>query len=82
MYERTVGEPQIYDTDVNSVFHFAFAKFMQIRLPAWILFQVFRDMPRQQNVTGIAAIHHALRWELFAPVRECALTNATGQACL
>ena len=32
-----------------------------MRLPARIVFKVFRDMTGKKNVTGIAAIHHALR---------------------
>ncbi len=41
--------------------YFVFAKIMQVRLPPWIVLKIFSDMFRQQNVTGIAAIHYPLR---------------------
>ena len=43
------------------MFHFTFAKLMQIRPPARILFQIFGDMFGKQNVSGVAAIHDPLR---------------------
>ena len=41
--------------------YFALAKLMQVRLPPRIMFKVFRDMFGEQNVTGVPAIHYALR---------------------
>ena len=43
------------------MFHFGFAEIMQMRAPARIIFQIIRHAFRKQNVTGIAAIHDALR---------------------
>jgi hypothetical protein len=34
---------------------------MEIGAPAWILFQVICHMLGEKNVTGVPAIHHALR---------------------
>ena len=42
------------------MFHFAFAKIMQIRLPLVVLLEVFGGVLRHQNVTGVTAIHDAL----------------------
>jgi hypothetical protein len=41
--------------------HFAFAKLVQMRAPLPILFQIFGDTLGEEDVAGIAAIHHALR---------------------
>ena len=46
--------------NAGAVFHFAFAKVMQERLPARIMFEIFRDMPGDKNVPSIAAIHYPL----------------------
>jgi hypothetical protein len=43
------------------VLDFAFTEIMQARLPMPVLAQVLRHVRRQKNVTGVAAIHHALR---------------------
>ena len=47
--------------DAHAVLRFAFAQVMEIGAPARILFQVFRHMPGEKNVTGVTAIHHPLR---------------------
>jgi hypothetical protein len=52
---------QIYDTDADAVFHFASAEIVQIRTPLRVLFEVIGHMFREQNMTGIATIHHTLR---------------------
>src|SRR4029077_9361330 len=63
---RQVRIPQLFsveidDRDTHAMLHFAFAKVVQMRLPMLELFQVFGDMPGEQDVTGIAAVHHSLR---------------------
>src|SRR5213079_30614 len=37
-----------------------FAKFMQVRLPVRVFLQIFSDVLREQNVSGIAAVHDPL----------------------
>src|SRR6476661_2893306 len=36
------------------------AKFMQVRLPVRVFLEIFSDVLRQQNVSGIAAVHDPL----------------------
>ena len=43
-----------------AVFDFALAEIVEIRLPLIVLFEIFGDVVRNQDVAGIAAIHHAL----------------------
>ena len=43
------------------MFHLALAEVVQVRLPMAILLQIFRHMFGEQDVPGIAAIHHPLR---------------------
>ena len=52
---------EINDADTDAMFDFAFAKLVQIRTPPRKLLQVVGDMLGQENVIGVAAIHHALR---------------------
>ena len=52
---------EIYGNYFYTVFHFAFAEIMQERLPVWVLLEIFGDVFRKQDVSGIAAIHHPLR---------------------
>ena len=63
---RSVGVSQfsrekIHDFDFFSVFHLAFAKLMEMWPPVFELLEVFRDPLGEQNVAGVAAIHHPLR---------------------
>src|SRR6202011_4182910 len=51
---------EINQAYANSVFYFAFAEVMQVRLPTWIMFQVIGYMLGKENVSGIPAIRHAL----------------------
>src|SRR5260370_42665336 len=51
---------EVSDTNLQTVFHFAFAEIMQERAPSRILFQVIRDALGKKNVTGISAIHYSL----------------------
>ena len=44
----------------HAVFHFAVAQLVQVGLPAAILGEVVGDAFRDQDVAGVAAIHHAL----------------------
>ena len=44
----------------QSVLHFALAQIVQIRSPMLILREVVGHMFREQNVSGVAAIHHTL----------------------
>ena len=43
-----------------AVFYFAFSEIMEVRLPMSVLLQIFGDAFREENVSGVAAIHHAL----------------------
>ena len=45
---------------MHAILHFAQAKLVQERLPTRIVFKIFGDMFRDQNVTAITAIHHPL----------------------
>src|SRR5438067_10895866 len=40
--------------------YFTLAKFMQVRLPVRVFLEIFSDMLRQQDVSGIAAVHDPL----------------------
>src|SRR5439155_15970854 len=51
---------QIYDTDADAMLHFTFTKIVQKRTPPRILLQIFCDMPRQQDVSGIPTVHDSL----------------------
>jgi hypothetical protein len=43
------------------VLHLTLAEIVQVRLPVTVLRQIFRYVPGQKNMPGIAAIHDALR---------------------
>jgi hypothetical protein len=66
----------------NGAIYFVFAELVQIRFPARIMFQVIGYVFREQNVTGITAIHHPLGDVIPAPamlVRPLtSLTSLTG----
>src|SRR6266568_4126259 len=42
------------------MFYFTLAKLMQVRLPVRVFFKIFSDVLREQNVSGIAAVHDPL----------------------
>ena len=42
------------------MFYFTLAKFMQVRLPVRVFLEIFSDVLREQNVSGIAAVHDPL----------------------
>src|SRR6266436_9513955 len=42
------------------MFYFTLAKFMQVRLPVRVFLDIFSDMLREQDVSGIAAVHDPL----------------------
>ena len=42
------------------MFDFTLAKFMQVRLPVRVFLEIFSDVLREQNVSGIAAVHDPL----------------------
>src|SRR5439155_20666108 len=52
---------EINQVHPQPVLHLTLAKIVQIRLPVPVLGQIFRYMPGQKNMPGIAAIHDALR---------------------
>ena len=52
---------QIDDADMYTVFYFAVAQRVQIRLPSRVVFQVLGNMSGEQDVSRIAAVHYALR---------------------
>src|SRR5215472_7675621 len=43
------------------MFYFARTKVVEERSPLLVFFEIFSDMLREQNMAGIAAIHHPLR---------------------
>src|SRR5438270_8365865 len=51
---------EINDTEGCSMFYFADSQIVQQRPPPTVLFEIVRDAFGQQNVAGIATIHHAL----------------------
>ena len=51
---------EIHHVDTDAVFDLAFAKVVKKRSPARILCQIIGNPFGEQNVTGIAAVHHAL----------------------
>ena len=52
---------EIDHRDADSVLHFAFPQVVQMALPIAVLFHVLGQVFRNENVAGVAAIHHALR---------------------
>src|SRR6266496_2004377 len=52
---------EIHHGDNNTVFHFEIAQLVQIRLPTAVLREIVRHAFANENVTGITAIHYALR---------------------
>src|SRR5213592_327141 len=42
------------------MFYFTLAKFVQVRLPVRVFLEIFSDVLREQNVSGVAAIHDPL----------------------
>ena len=52
---------KIHHRDNDAVFHFKIPEFVQIRLPAAVLREIIGHAFANENVTGIAAIHHPLR---------------------
>src|SRR3954454_11055167 len=43
------------------MFYFTLPKFMQVWLPVRVFLEIFSEVLREQNVSGIAAVHHPLR---------------------
>ena len=52
---------EIHQAETHAVFHLAFAEIMQARRPLPILHQIIGHMLGEEDVPGIAAIHHPLR---------------------
>src|SRR5881275_326461 len=52
---------EINQVQSQPVLNLTLAQIVQIRLPVPVLNQIFRYMPGQKNMPGIAAIHDALR---------------------
>ena len=52
---------EINQVQPQPVLHFTLAEIVQVRLPVPVFGQIFRYMPGQKNMPGIAAIHDALR---------------------
>src|ERR1700730_8387190 len=51
---------EIHQRDLLAVFHFAIAELVKMRVPARQRREIVGDAARQQNVTSVAAAHHAL----------------------
>src|SRR5262249_27461807 len=49
---------EINEEKAGPVFHSAFAEFLQIRTPPWVLLKVVGNTFGKKDVPGIAAIHH------------------------
>src|SRR5206468_7450230 len=52
---------EINQVEPQPVLHLTLAEIVQVRLPLPVLGQIFRYMPGQKNMPGLAAIHAALR---------------------
>src|SRR4051794_32885088 len=52
---------EIHHVDADAVFDLAFAKVMKERSPARILCEVIGNALGKQDVSAVAAVHHALR---------------------
>ena len=52
---------EIKQVQPQPVLNLTLAEIAQVRLPVPVLNQIFRYMPGQKNMPGIAAIHDALR---------------------
>src|SRR5437763_16797455 len=52
---------EINQVQPQPVLHLTLAQIVQIRLPVPVVGQIFRYMPGQKNMPGIATIHDALR---------------------
>src|SRR5438046_7927295 len=52
---------EINQVQPQPVLNLTLAEIVQVRLPVPVLNQIFRYMPGQKNMPGIAAIHDALR---------------------
>ena len=64
-FVREVWIAEIVFVEINQVqsqpvLYLTLAEIVQIRLPVPVLGQIFRYMPGQKNMPGIATIHHAL----------------------
>jgi hypothetical protein len=51
---------KVYYVQSLAVFNFTFAKIVKIWLPLIVLFKIFAGVFRNQDMAGVAAIHHAL----------------------
>src|SRR6266853_5338378 len=51
---------KVSNADAHTMFHFACAEVVQERAPPLVFFEVFSDMFGEQNMAGVAAIHHPL----------------------
>src|SRR5205814_718974 len=51
---------EINDAEPNTMLHFALAKVVKPGRPLAMFLQVIRDMFGEQDVAGIAAVHHSL----------------------
>jgi hypothetical protein len=51
----------VKEVQAQAVLHLTLAQIMQVRLPVPVLGQIFRHMPGQKNMPGIAAIQYPLR---------------------
>jgi hypothetical protein len=52
---------KVNDSQTNTVLHFTFAEIVQPGRPFSMFVQIIGDVFKEQDVTGIAAIHHSLR---------------------
>src|SRR5205809_7979855 len=66
------------------MFHFHVAQFVEVRLPSTLLREIIGDAFTDENMAGVAAIHHSLRdvdayaGDVFAPI--CILHMMDGAA--
>src|SRR6266542_5332473 len=51
---------KVKEVQAQAVLHITLAQVVQVRLPVPVLGQIFRHMPGQKNMLGIAALQHAL----------------------
>jgi hypothetical protein len=66
---------EINQVQPQPVLHLTLTEIVQIRLPVPVLVQIFRYMPGQKNMPGIAAIQNPLRDVDSRPCHVCFVVN-------
>ena len=62
---------EVKEVQAQAVLHLTLAQIVQVRLPVPVFSQIFRHVPGQKNMPGIAAIQHPLRHIDSSPSKVC-----------